>query len=52
VNADKSKHLLMSRDQNAGQNHNTRSENKSFERMDSYKCGNKPNESKFNSGSY
>jgi hypothetical protein len=34
VNADKSKHIVMSRDQDAGQNHNTRTENKSFEKVE------------------
>jgi hypothetical protein len=52
VNADKSKHIVMSRDQDAGQNHNTGTENKSLERVDSSKCGNNPNESKFNLGCY
>jgi len=30
VNADKTKYMVMSRDQNAGQTYNTRTENKSF----------------------
>jgi hypothetical protein len=35
VNADKTKYMLMPRDQNAGQNHNIKSDKKSFERGDS-----------------
>ena len=34
VNADKTKYTVMSRDQNAGQNHNTKSDNKSFDRVE------------------
>jgi hypothetical protein len=31
VNAEKTKYMVMSRDQNAGQNHNIKTDNKSFE---------------------
>ena len=34
VNADKTKYMIMSRDQNAGQNHNIKIDNKSFERVE------------------
>ena len=37
VNADKTKYLVMSRDQNAGQNHNIKTDNKSFERVEHFK---------------
>jgi hypothetical protein len=37
VNADKTKYLVMSRNQNAGQNHNVKSDNKSFERVQHFK---------------
>jgi hypothetical protein len=37
VNAEKTKYMVMSRDQNAGQNHNIKIENKSFERMEQLK---------------
>jgi thermostable 8-oxoguanine DNA glycosylase len=37
VNADKTKYLVMSREQNAGQNHNIKSDNKSFERVEHFK---------------
>jgi len=37
VNAGKTKYILMSRDQNAEQNHNTRTENKLFERVEQCK---------------
>jgi hypothetical protein len=33
VNAEKNKYMVMSRDQNAGQNHNIKTDNKSFERV-------------------
>ena len=32
LNADKTKYMVMSRDQNAGQNHNVKTDNKFFER--------------------
>jgi hypothetical protein len=37
VNAEKSKHMVMSRNQNAGQNHNVKLDNKSFERVEQFK---------------
>jgi hypothetical protein len=37
VNAEKTKYMVMSRDQNAGQNHNIKIDNKSFERVEQYK---------------
>jgi hypothetical protein len=33
LNADKYKYMVMSRDQNAGQNHNVKTDNKFFERV-------------------
>jgi len=33
VNAEKTKYMVMSRDKNAGQNHNIKIDNKSFERV-------------------
>jgi hypothetical protein len=37
VNAEKTKHVLLSRHQNAGQNHNIKTANKSFENMANFK---------------
>jgi len=37
VNADKTKYLVMSRDQNAGQNHNIKSDDISFESVEHFK---------------
>jgi hypothetical protein len=37
VNADKTKYMDMSRDQNVGQNHNIKTDNKSFERVEQFK---------------
>jgi hypothetical protein len=37
VNAEKTKYMVMSRDQNAGQNHNIKIYNKSFERVEQFK---------------
>jgi len=37
VNADKTKCMVMSRDQNAGQSHNIKTDNISFERMEQFK---------------
>jgi hypothetical protein len=37
VNAEKTKYMVMSRDQNAGQNGNIRTGNKSFENMEQFK---------------
>jgi len=36
VNADKPKYMVMSRDQNAGQNHNIKIDNSSFERVEQF----------------
>ena len=37
VNADKTKHMVMSRDQNAGQSRNIKTDNKSLERVEDFK---------------
>jgi hypothetical protein len=37
VNAEKTKYMVVSRDQNAGQNHNIKIDNKSFERVEQFK---------------
>jgi chloramphenicol O-acetyltransferase len=37
VNCEKTKYMVMSRNQNAGQNHNIRIGNKSFERVEQFK---------------
>ena len=37
VNAGKTKYMVMSRDQNAGQNQNVRIDNRSFERVEEFK---------------
>jgi hypothetical protein len=37
VNADKTKCMVMSRDQNAGRNHSIRNDNSSFERVEEFK---------------
>jgi len=37
VNADKTKYMVMSQDQNAGQSHNMKSDNSSFERVEEFK---------------
>ena len=37
VNADKTKYMAMSRDQNAGQSHNMKTDNRSFERVEVFK---------------
>jgi len=37
VNADKTKYMVMSRDQNAGRSHNMKSDNSSFERVEEFK---------------
>jgi hypothetical protein len=37
VNAEKTKYMVMSRNQNAGHNHNIKIENKSFERVEELK---------------
>jgi hypothetical protein len=38
VNAEKTKYMVMSRDQNAGQNGNIQIGNKSFETVEQFKC--------------
>ena len=37
VNTDKTKYMVMSRDQNAGRSHNIKSDNTSFEKMEEFK---------------
>jgi hypothetical protein len=37
VNAEKTKYMVMSRDKNAGHNHNIKIDNKSFERVEQFK---------------
>ena len=37
VNADKTKYMVMSPDQNAGQSHNIKIDNSSFERVEQFK---------------
>ena len=37
VNADKTKCIFMSRDQNAGRSHNVKTDSKSFERVEKFK---------------
>jgi hypothetical protein len=37
VNADKTKYMVMSRDQNAGRTHSMKNDNSSFERVDEFK---------------
>jgi hypothetical protein len=37
VNADKTKYMVMSRDQNTEQNHNIKTDNKSYERVEQFK---------------
>ena len=37
VSADKTKYMVMSRDQNAGQNHSVRIDNSTFERVEGFK---------------
>jgi hypothetical protein len=48
VNAEKTKYMVMSRNQNAGQNHNIKLDNKSFGRVEQFRDN--PNKSKFHSG--
>jgi sorting nexin-29 len=38
VNADKTKYMVVSRDQNAGRTHSMKTDNSSFERVDELKC--------------
>jgi len=42
VNADKTKYMAMSRDQNAGRSHSIKTENSSFERVEAFKYLGKP----------
>jgi len=42
VNADKTKYMVMSRDQNAGRIHNIKTGNSSFERVEEFKYLGKP----------
>ena len=37
VNADKTKYMVMSREQNAGQSHSIKTDNSSFERVEEFK---------------
>jgi hypothetical protein len=37
VNADKTKYMVMSRDQNAGRTHSIKTDNSSFERVEEFK---------------
>jgi hypothetical protein len=37
VNAEKTKYMVVPQDQNAGQNHNVKVDNKSFERVEEFK---------------
>ena len=50
VNADKSKYIVMSRDQDAGRSHSVKIDNNSFERVEEFKIENNLNKSKFYSG--
>ena len=51
VNADKTKYMVMSRDQNAGQIHSVRIDNSIFKRVEGFLIfGNNFNKSKFNCG--
>jgi hypothetical protein len=38
VNTDKTKYMVMSRDQNAGRSHNVKIDNNLFERVEELKC--------------
>jgi hypothetical protein len=50
VNAEKTKYMVMSQNQNAGHNHNIKTDNKSFERVEGFKyLGATHNESKLHS---
>ena len=50
INTDKSKYMVMSRDQNAGPNHSMKIDNNSFEKVEEFKFWNNFNKSKFCSG--
>jgi hypothetical protein len=43
VNADKTKYMVMSRDQRAGRSHSMKTDNSSYEVEEEFKYGNKPN---------
>ena len=43
VKADKSKYIVMSRDQNARRSHNMKADNRAFERMEEFKYMGKTN---------
>jgi hypothetical protein len=50
-NADKTKYIVMSRDQNAGRSHSIKIDNSSIQMVDEFKIfGNNFNKSKFHSG--
>jgi hypothetical protein len=53
VSADKTKYMVISRDQDAGRSQHIKTDNSSFERVEQFKhvFGNNLNESKFCSGS-
>jgi len=38
VNSDETKYMVTSIDQNAGRNHNIKTDNSSFERVEEFKC--------------
>jgi hypothetical protein len=38
VNADKTKYMIMSRDQNAGRSHNMKTDNSSIKRVEEFGC--------------
>jgi hypothetical protein len=42
VNADKTKYMVMSRDQNAGRIQNIKNDNNSFDNVEKFKCLRKP----------
>jgi hypothetical protein len=50
VNTQKTKYILLSHHQNAGQYHDTKINNRSFENVAQFKFGNNSNKSKFYSG--
>ena len=50
MNADKTRYMVKSRDQNAGRSRNAKTDNSSFERVEVQIFGNNLNRSKFYSG--
>jgi len=50
VNADKTKYMLMSRDQNAGRSYSMKTDHSSFEKVQVHIFGNNLNKSKLYSG--